>query len=168
MRAWIETSLRRQCQLARIASPAACGRGLKHDLAVEGIGNQRVARRVRAWIETSADATRGLLPVRSPAACGRGLKRCDDGPAPRVRRESPAACGRGLKHRCTRASYRRCVSVARRVRAWIETVMAADRSLAPVPVARRVRAWIETISRSRDVQSGAQVARRVRAWIETL
>ncbi len=56
-------------------------------------------------------------------------------------------------------------AVARRVRAWIETIKADD-DYVFVSVARRVRAWIETCK----VQSNVLwlgVARRVRAWIET-
>jgi len=78
--------------------------------------------------------------------------------------------------------------VARRVRAWIETLRNQLRQEFDV-VARRVRAWIETLSAhsSRsfsaspavcgrglkqklvlDALTGIVVARRVRAWIETV
>ena len=107
----------------------------------------RVARRVRAWIETT-NRTPGRRPAReSPAACGRGLKRSRDGlkcfrpgsPAACGRGlkqvveridqhpwKSPAACGRGLKRQSGRAFVAR-ILVARRVRAWIETNLAAAR-----------------------------------------
>jgi len=56
-------------------------------------------------------------------------------------------------------------SVARRVRAWIET-KAQETNAGSVHVARRVRAWIET-QRAFCLSKQNHVARRVRAWIET-
>ena len=57
------------------------------------------------------------------------------------------------------------IGVARRVRAWIETLMLLF-LLAQSLVARRVRAWIET-QKIRVKGLKNIVARRVRAWIET-
>ena len=79
-------------------------------------------------------------------------------------------------------------TVARRVRAWIETLTACSRR-ATVRVARRVRAWIETSQHACNASAAPsspaacgrglkqlwrshgmrdrRVARRVRAWIET-
>jgi len=72
---------------------------------------------------------------------------------------------RGLKHLSDiKFSHRR--QVARRVRAWIETLKLINKKKNP-KVARRVRAWIETIHGISN-GNGATVARRVRAWIETI
>ena len=57
------------------------------------------------------------------------------------------------------------ICVARRVRAWIETVR-ADLIITSSTVARRVRAWIETLNVYELIMNNI-VARRVRAWIET-
>ena len=56
--------------------------------------------------------------------------------------KSPATCGRGLKQAQQRSGTGQ-VSVARHVRAWIET---ADKrhAMKRFAVARHVRAWIET------------------------
>ena len=77
---------------------------------------------------------------------------------------SPAACGRGLKPLEVVAKPREA-GVARRVRAWIETINGGMTGISLI-VARRVRAWIETAIGERTC-TRTGVARRVRAWIET-
>ena len=76
---------------------------------------------------------------------------------------SPAARGRGLKQ--IPALIDDKYVVARRARAWIETVAVPGELLGSV--ARRARAWIETPDAS-DRSAGRRVARRARAWIETV
>ena len=58
------------------------------------------------------------------------------------------------------------INVARRVRAWIETLWMEYPYLNRLKVARRVRAWIETLKIA-PMSMKLRVARRVRAWIET-
>ena len=62
---------------------------------------------------------------------------------------------------------RRIGDVARRVRAWIETALAAVFTRSACFVARRVRAWIETLKNLFLEKLGYHVACCVRAWIET-
>ena len=123
-------------------SPVVCGRGLKRRPACR---NGR---------------------VESPVVCGRGLKHVVA--AMQYGLASPVVCGRGLKHleRCGRPRR----AVARRVRAWIETLVRV-RPLGRV--ARRVRAWIETICTAkhpRDLRSpvvcgrGLKQEGRQRCW----
>jgi len=99
----------------------------------------------------------------SPAVCGRGLKLLSSSPILSYLL-SPAVCGRGLKLDLFRHFVRRLL-VARRVRAWIETLRRARNDQGRC-VARRVRAWIETTLENFRIRFGS-VARRVRAWIET-
>ena len=77
----------------------------------------------------------------SPAVRGRGLKQldCMDG---NEHIRSPAVRGRGLK------------------------LLLGEESLRSQEVARRTRAWIETL-RWRHLSRNGYVARRTRAWIET-
>src|SRR5271166_1870890 len=98
-------------------SPAARGRGLKHEHIEHEDANWNVARRARAWIETELCCKCG---------CGEW---------------SPAARGRGLK-RLIACSITRCSMVARRARAWIETPSSTTIN-SRGSVARRARAWIE-------------------------
>ena len=77
---------------------------------------------------------------------------------------SPATCGRGLKQ-TERKDTRSPITVARHVRAWIETSGGPSKYLTAI-VARHVRAWIETGGGCGGPRS-CRVARHVRAWIET-
>ncbi len=80
---------------------------------------EKVARRVRAWIETYPLTGGGNLTA-SHAVCVRGLKHLFtitlllDG-------LSHAVCVRGLKLESV-LTIDLCIKVARRVRAWIETI----------------------------------------------
>ena len=119
MRAWIETS-------AKTLSD--------QQLAV--------ARRVRAWIET-CKFQKGCHSLVSHAVCVRGLKHYSVIKTFDVTM-SHAVCVRGLKQKY--ADYiNYLIKVARRVRAWIETINKSYNILGQ-SVARRVRAWIETTS----------------------
>ncbi len=63
----------------------------------------------------------------SPAVCGRGLKRGlnrQSRPGP----QSPAVCGRGLKQAALSRAFD-AIEVARRVRAWIETLQTMQKVL---------------------------------------
>ncbi len=79
-------------------------------------------------------------------------------------RGSHAVCVRGLKHFGILQDHF-LPDVARRVRAWIETLWSTLYYFIK-QVARRVRAWIETLNGERVIKK-TEVARRVRAWIET-
>jgi len=122
-RAWIETRTVR-VQHHSDKSPAARGRGLKPcngaaHWACNGSPAARGRGLKRLWRAANS------LPVRSPAARGRGLK-----PLIRVwvhyAALSPAARGRGLK---PALRWDSCggPQVARRARAWIETILSAAR-----------------------------------------
>ena len=161
VRAWIETrSVQHRPNLR--PSPAACGRGLKLDRTL-----------------------RGSRPPLSPAACGRGLKHADSRHRCRLI-ASPAACGRGLKQDPRRSVFWQII-VARRVRAWIETLPPARctcTAASPAACGRGLKHFIDMGGDKARLSPAAcgrglklcgsgrhenphAVARRVRAWIET-
>ena len=78
---------------------------------------------------------------------------------------SPAVRGRGLKQQHRRHGQLPGVHVARRARAWIETILLFLHSHCSASPAVRGRGLKRSAHRRRS--PGAGVARRTRAWIET-